>query len=127
MKKQQQNDYLIVLVPTFIVVFAWIIFNIYQTSITSTISESVSVQIQPLDPHFDQPTIDTVKKRLVVSPRLLAPSPSVIPTQPAAPTVTPTTTPTNATPTPGVSANDQGSISAPIPTPIPTTTTGGTP
>lgn len=46
-----------------IVVIAWIAFNVYQTTITSTISEKVREEILPIKPNFDQVIIDSVKKR----------------------------------------------------------------
>ena len=116
MKKKPSNDYLFILIPTCIVVFAWIGFNLYRTAITSTISEAASVQIQPIEPQFDQTTVTTIKQRTQVAPRLIAPTPMLTPTaqqEILIPTPSPQDNLVIPTPTPGVSANDQGSFTIP--------------
>jgi hypothetical protein len=64
----KQKDILLILVPSFIVVVAWIIFNIYHSSVSSTISENLNMQIIPISPLFDQKTISAIKKRQQFEP-----------------------------------------------------------
>jgi hypothetical protein len=78
MKKQ---DLLIILIPTFICVIAWIGFNIYHNAITSTISPAEISQITPINPDFDTKIISQLKKRERVEPFFQAtPSSSILPT-----------------------------------------------
>jgi hypothetical protein len=64
----KKNQILIILIPSFIFVFAWIGFSIYHNIITSTISTPLSMQITPITPSFDTDTIDALKKRANVIP-----------------------------------------------------------
>ena len=78
MKKQ---DLLLILIPTFICVVAWIGFNIYHSAVTSTISPQEISQIAPINPDFDTKTITELKKRERVEPVLMAtPSSTILPT-----------------------------------------------
>jgi hypothetical protein len=78
MKKQ---DLLIILVPTFICVLAWIGFNIYHNFVTSTISPADISQITPINPDFDTKTISQLKQRERVEPLFQAtPSSVILPT-----------------------------------------------
>ena len=65
MKKQ---EILIILIPTLIFVIAWIGFNIYDNSITSTISPQEATQINPIKPTFNTKAIQELKKREKVEP-----------------------------------------------------------
>ncbi len=49
-------------------VLAWVIFNIYHSLVTSTISQTLNLQISPINPTFDKKTIDAIKKRNNVEP-----------------------------------------------------------
>src|SRR5665213_1732259 len=64
----KQRDLMLLLVPSFIVVAAWIIFNIYHSSVSSTISQNLDMQIISISPIFDLKTIDSIKKREQVAP-----------------------------------------------------------
>lgn len=64
----KRRDILIILASIFIFVLIWIGFNIYHSSVKSTISESTSMQISPISPNFDTTVIDKLKKRQVVTP-----------------------------------------------------------
>lgn len=64
----KQKDLLIFLLPAFLVVFFWVIFNIYHSSVTSTIPETISLQIIPISPVFDKKAIDDIKNRQEISP-----------------------------------------------------------
>ena len=64
----KKNDILIILIPSFIFVLVWIGFNIYHSIMASTISETVNMQISPINPNFDTKTIDSLKGRQNVLP-----------------------------------------------------------
>lgn len=64
----KRKNILVLLIPTFILVFAWIGFGIYHNSVKSTISEELNMQITPLLPDIDTKTIDKLKKRQNVTP-----------------------------------------------------------
>lgn len=64
----KQKDLLILLISAFLLVIAWIIFNIYHNSITSTIPQNLNIQIIPINPDFDSKTITKLKGRKNVQP-----------------------------------------------------------
>lgn len=64
----KKKDIFTLLIPTLIFVFAWIGFGIYYSTVKSTISEELNMQITPLSPNFDTKTIDELKKRQSVTP-----------------------------------------------------------
>lgn len=64
----KQKDILLLVVPTFILVVAWIVFSIYHNWGTSTIPEALNIQITPIEGKFDKETIDNLKKREKVLP-----------------------------------------------------------
>ena len=64
----KKNDILLILIPSFIFVLAWIGFSIYHNVVTSTISEPLSIEITPITPTFDTSIIDGLKNREKVSP-----------------------------------------------------------
>lgn len=64
----KKNDILVILVPLFIFVLAWVSFSIYHNIVTSTISQPLSVQITPITPSFDTSTIGNLKNRIKVTP-----------------------------------------------------------
>ena len=64
----QQKDILFLFISTFIIVVAWIGFNLYHKMVTSTITPDLQMQIVPIDPRFDTVTIERLKKRISVTP-----------------------------------------------------------
>lgn len=68
-QKKQHNDILFVLISSFIVVVAWIGFNIYHIYITSTISEEVQMQLTPINGTFDKETLQQLKNREQINPK----------------------------------------------------------
>lgn len=76
----KREDILVLLIPTFIFVFAWIGFGIYHSSVKSTISEELNMQITPISPDFDTKTIDKLKKRQNVTPIYQAQNSTIVPT-----------------------------------------------
>lgn len=64
----KRKDILLILIPTFIVVLLWVVFNVYHSYINSTIPKDVNMQILYIDPDFDLKTIEDLKKRQVINP-----------------------------------------------------------
>ena len=64
----KKNDILIILIPTFFFVVAWIAFSVYHNIVTSTISGELNMQILPISSNFDTKTIDSLKNRQRVEP-----------------------------------------------------------
>lgn len=64
----KNKDILLLLISIFIIIVAWIIFNIYHSAATSTISKTLNINILPISPNFDTKTIDKLKTRKAVSP-----------------------------------------------------------
>jgi hypothetical protein len=91
----KKNDILMILIPSFIFVFAWIGFSLLHNIATSTISETLGMQIAPISPGFDTNTIASLKNRKNVVPiyQITVPIQNiVIPASPSAATPTPTPT-----------------------------------
>lgn len=86
-KQRAQKDILYITVSSFILVIAWIAFNIHHALTTTTISEDLQVQIEPISPDFDMQTIQNLKTRTQVAPINQVSNP-VVTGQPEA-TVTP--------------------------------------
>jgi len=64
----KRNDILILLIPSFLIIVLWVVFNIYHNFVNSTIPESLNLQIAPISPRFDTSVIDGLKKRKTVAP-----------------------------------------------------------
>jgi len=64
----KQKDIIMLLVPSFILILAWIIFSIYHSSAASTITPVVNIQISPINPVFDMDAISKLKQRQKVTP-----------------------------------------------------------
>ena len=67
-QQRKQKDILFIIISSFIVVVAWIGFNIYHIKVTSTVSEHVQDQLNPIDPTFDQQTMQELKNRENINP-----------------------------------------------------------
>ncbi len=63
-----QKTILLLIVPAFILVVAWIIFSIYHNAVKSTIPENLNIQIFPIAPVFDAQTIEKIKNRKIIIP-----------------------------------------------------------
>lgn len=70
MKKTQQKNLLFIIIPSTILVILWIIFGVYNRAITSTISSSQQIAINPIAPVFDTSVLDLLKKRATITPLL---------------------------------------------------------
>jgi hypothetical protein len=64
----KQKDILLLLVPTFILIIAWVVLNIIHSSVSSTISSDVNIQITPINPSFDATIISKLKQRQNITP-----------------------------------------------------------
>ena len=67
-QKNIQKDILFILISSFVVVVAWIGFNLYHIWATSTVSETIQMQLTPIDPVFDPAVIQQVKTREQIEP-----------------------------------------------------------
>jgi len=64
----KRQDLLLLSVFTFIVVFVWVVSNLYHSWVTSTISGEQQIQLIPIEPNFDRTTIEKLKTRERVEP-----------------------------------------------------------
>lgn len=64
----KRKDIIMLLISFAVLTIAWIAFSIYHSSVTSTISDSLSIQISPITPTFDMQTIEKLQTRTKVSP-----------------------------------------------------------
>lgn len=64
----KQKEFIFLLLSIFIIVIAFIAFNIYHTSTTSTIPETLRIQIIPIAPKFNTAIIDELKLRQKITP-----------------------------------------------------------
>jgi hypothetical protein len=64
----KRKEAYILLLSTSVLIFAWVLFSILHSAISSTISENLNVQILPINPTFDVKTIEKLKKRVRVIP-----------------------------------------------------------
>lgn len=63
-----QRQLLLFSLYTFIIIIAWVGFNLYNSSVTSTISEQQNIQVTPIDPVFSDKIIEKLKTREDISP-----------------------------------------------------------
>lgn len=64
----KQKNILVLLVMTFVTVAVWIGTNIYHIVVTSTVDEELQEQIIPINPNFDEATIQKLKNRINAEP-----------------------------------------------------------
>lgn len=64
----KQKNILVILVLTFVTVAVWIGSNIYHIIVTSTVDEELQEQIIPINPSFDDATIQKLKNRINPEP-----------------------------------------------------------
>lgn len=75
----KQRDIITLLIPSFLLILAWIIFSIYHNSVASTITPVVDIQISPIKPVFDTDAVSKLKQRQKVTP-IYEIQPAAIPT-----------------------------------------------
>lgn len=64
----KQKDFLIILIPAFILTILWVVFSIYHNYATSTIKDPLTFQTIPIDGKFDKLTIENIKNRQRIDP-----------------------------------------------------------
>ena len=74
----KQKDLVFLVVSAFLIVFSWITFNIYHNYTTSTIPETLGVEIAPINPNFDTQTIERLKNRKKIDPLFEIPQSALI-------------------------------------------------
>lgn len=93
----KKKEVFFIIIATFMLALAWIIFSIVHASISSTISTELSTKITPITPSFDLKTIDKLKERKDVDPILkvvITPATNEVSTSSSSrPTPTPTLPP----------------------------------
>ena len=121
-RNNKQKDILFIFISSFIVVAAWIGFNLYHIWATTTVSEDLQVELTPIAPAFDSQTMGQLKTRENINPifeNTATPSATPTPVQLAIPTAAPVV---QQTPTPAPSI-----IPSTIPSGAPSQTPSGTP
>lgn len=101
-KTSTRKDLLFLSGSSFIVVAAWVGFNIYHSWVTTTITPELQIQITPINPDFDMMTLDKLKTRKQVVPvTVLTNNSKPEPTPGAAlPVIQPNTAVTTSAPSP---------------------------
>lgn len=64
----KQKDILLLLIPFSLVVILYIVLSVYHNIVTSTIPETLNIQITPISPDFNEKTIMDIKKRDKIVP-----------------------------------------------------------
>lgn len=85
----KKKELIIILIPTLIFVLFWIGFSIYDSAITSTISQQEFTQINPINPTFNTKAISDLKNRQRFDPiyqitETATPTPTPTPKKPTA-------------------------------------------
>lgn len=62
------KDIIVLLASSFFLILAWVIFNIYHNSVVSTTPEDLIKETLPINPTFDQSTINKLNSRTKISP-----------------------------------------------------------
>ncbi len=63
----KHKDIILLLASALLLVIAWVVFNIYHNSVTSTTPEALEKET-PMNPNFDEKTINKLKERGRVLP-----------------------------------------------------------
>lgn len=67
---KKRSDFLFIVIPSFILILLWIIFTIFRSATSSTITETQTTLLQPISPNFDTSVIIMLSKRQKVVPSL---------------------------------------------------------
>lgn len=59
----QNRDLLLISIFTLITVFAWIVFEVYHSAVTTTITQIHQKLINPLDPKINEATLNAIRQR----------------------------------------------------------------
>lgn len=91
----KQKDLVLVAAFTFITVVAWIIFSVYHTQVTSTITPAQEQKIEPIEPMFNTSLIEQIKrerKPVLILPETIPATKSATPTLNVSPIASPSPT-----------------------------------
>ena len=64
----KQQQLLLLIIYAFIIIVAWIAFNLYDKSVTSTVTQEQATQTAPIDPAFNEQAIENLKTRKNITP-----------------------------------------------------------
>jgi hypothetical protein len=64
----KRRDFVVLLIPLFVLTVLWVIFNVYHNLVTSTIEDPLAYQIIAIEGKFDMDTLSGLQKRKNVSP-----------------------------------------------------------
>lgn len=92
-RNTKQKDILFIFISSFIVVVAWISFNIYHIWATSTVSEDLQLELTPIAPAFDARTMGQLKTRENINPIFESQASASASPTPVKITLTPTAAP----------------------------------
>ena len=59
----ERKDLLYVSIITFITVFAWIIFDVYHSAVTSTLTDVQQKLVSVLNPKIEESTLEKIRER----------------------------------------------------------------
>lgn len=93
----KKKEFLFILISSSILVFAWIVFSILESAMSSTISETLQVQTSAIPATFDSKIMNSIKNRKQITPQNIdtripdtdtasgsaTPNPTVTPIQPS--------------------------------------------
>lgn len=65
---KRQRDILFLLISGFILTAIWISSAVYHNYASSTITDALQLEINPIDPRFDTKTLDQIKSRNDIEP-----------------------------------------------------------
>ena len=86
----KNKELVLLLGSVLVIVVAWIAFSIYHNLITPTTPENLEKEATPIDPVFDESTINKLKERQQTAPLLEVDTSAQIPTEDLGPTFEPT-------------------------------------
>lgn len=82
----KHKDIIVLLTSAFLLVIAWVAFSVYHNSVTSNISETLEKEALPINPKFDEATINKLKERKKILPMYELSAPIISPTIKPSPT-----------------------------------------
>lgn len=78
-KYHLQRDFVLLTLSMFCIVSIWIVMNVYDTYVKTTIGDVLQIQLVPIDGKFDLDTIKQIKARTLIEPDYSLSSPSAAP------------------------------------------------
>lgn len=68
MKPKTQKNLLYIIIPSFILIIIWIVADIYNHAVMTTVTSDQAVSIQPISSSFDVGVLDNLRGRKIVTP-----------------------------------------------------------